>query len=183
MKPTESLVAEHDVIKRAIAVMEEANRRLETGDDSVADVYPQLVDFIRQFADACHHGKEEDLLFEVMKARGVPPGGPLQVMMVEHNQGRSYVKNLADAADRFQKGDESARVAIVENAAGYADLLKAHIHKENFVLYPMADKILTDADQRALETGFEQVEEKFGRDRHHRYEEMINDLENQLKAS
>lgn len=38
-EPTESLVAEHDVIKRAIALMEEANNCLEMGDDSVAGVW------------------------------------------------------------------------------------------------------------------------------------------------
>jgi hemerythrin-like domain-containing protein len=174
MRPTESLTAEHDVIKKAIALLEEADRRLEAGDDSIIDIYPQLIDFIKQFADACHHGKEEDLLFKILIGRGMPPEGPLKVMMADHAQGRTYVKNLAEAVDKFQQGDKSVREKIIENAEGYAILLKDHIQKEDFVLYPMADKILTDTDQHELKMGFDHVEESFGIDRRYQYEEMID---------
>lgn len=182
MKPTEELIAEHDVIKRAIDVMEKANKRLEEGDDSVASVYPEIVDFIRQFADSCHHGKEEDILFNVMKERGVPADGPLAFMLAEHDRGREYVRNLSAAADRFLKGDESARAEIVMNAAGYADLLKNHIYKEDFVLYPMADKILTSQDQENLTEEFKKVEKNFGPKRRHQYEELVDRLEDELAS-
>ncbi len=183
MKPTEALIAEHNIIKRAIALLEEADRRMEVGDDTAVNVYPQLIDFIREFADGCHHGKEEDLLFKVLIERGLPPEGPIKVMLDEHVQGRAYVKNLAQSVDKFQQGDKSVRATIIDNGEGYANLLKNHIEKEDVVLYPMADKILSAEDQEELEEGFGRVEENFGPERHHYYEDMIANLENSFNAS
>jgi len=80
MKPTEILVYEHDIIKRAIKVLEAVDRRFEAGDDSVVAAYPPLIDFIREFADRCHHGKEEDILFKLLERRGMPRMGPIGVL-------------------------------------------------------------------------------------------------------
>ncbi len=40
MESTEILVHEHDIIKRAINLLESANSRLKAGDDAIASVYP-----------------------------------------------------------------------------------------------------------------------------------------------
>ena len=177
MKPTEILVDEHDIIKRAIKVLEAVDRRFEAGDDSVAAAYPPLIDFIREFADRCHHGKEEDILFKLLERRGMPRMGPIGVMMIEHDHGRDFVQKLSEATDRFMDGDSAARIDVTKNADGYASLLKGHIDKENGILYPMADNMLSQADQIELAAQFDGVEEEIGRGRHQEYERLIDDLE------
>lgn len=99
------------------------------------------VTFIRQFADACHHGKEEDLLFPELEAAGMPRDrGPIAVMLHEHQQGRALATHMADSLDGARRGDERAR-AILENAArGYIELIRGHIMKEDQVLFEMADQ-------------------------------------------
>ncbi len=182
MESTETLVHEHDIIKRAIRLLEKANSRLRAGDDEVASVYPKLVDFIRHFADESHHGKEEDILFELLVERGVPrENSPLEIIFTEHEKGRDYVREIDKATSRFLNGDKSARADIIANSAGYARLLRDHIHKEDEVLYPMADKILSSDDQRKLEMGFHQVEERFGRARQLYYEDLVAKLEQELR--
>ncbi|HJX04925.1 MAG TPA: hemerythrin, partial [Thermoplasmata archaeon] len=60
-------------------------------------------------------------------------------------------------------------------------LLSAHIQKEDGILYPMADRILTEDDQRFLERGFEDVEEKImGPGVHEKYHKMIEEWEEKL---
>lgn len=184
MKPTELLTEEHKVIKRAIRLLQEADRRLQEGDDSVIDIYPQLIDFIRHFADECHHGKEEDILFRLLERRGMPREmSPLGVMMTEHEHGRTFVRNIDEATHRFLEGDKSARENVAKNAEGYAGLLKSHIEKEDGILYPMADNMLTEADQNELLVRFDKVEDELGRDRHVHYEQLITDLEKKFTAS
>lgn len=181
MESTQTLVHEHDIIKRAIKLLEKANARLAAGDDAVVSVYPKLVDFIRRFADESHHGKEEDILFQLLVERGMPrENSPLEIMFTEHETGRGYVREIDKASSRFLSGDKSARAEIIANGAGYARLLKDHIYKEDEVLYPMADKILSADDQRKLETEFHRVDERFGRERTRHYEDLVSDLEQEL---
>lgn len=62
MRPTEELVNEHNAIKRMLRVLEAVAAKLDAGTEVDPDDLEQMVDFIRGFADRCHHGKEEDLL-------------------------------------------------------------------------------------------------------------------------
>ncbi|NOY58855.1 MAG: hypothetical protein GXO75_07960, partial [Calditrichaeota bacterium] len=123
-KPTELLVAEHDVIERMLKVLTEAANRLQKGQVVAPDIFVKAADFIQNFADRCHHAKEEDVLFKLMGERGVPTqGGPIAVMLIEHDQGRGYRRGLADAAERLKDGDASAAEAVIENARNYSALL------------------------------------------------------------
>ena len=90
MKPTEELKIEHQAIKRMLKVMAGACGRLDRGAAVDAGHLESIVDFIQIFADQCHHGKEEDLLFPAMDEAGFSgEQGPIAVMLAEHAQGRA----------------------------------------------------------------------------------------------
>ena len=178
MTPTEILKHEHQIILMVLEAAErEANSIKETGkvDGSKLD---KFVDFIRNFADRCHHAKEEDQLFVKMRERGMPKeGGPIAVMLVEHDEGRRYVKAVADAIDPAVHGDTKAKVAIRENLQAYVNLLRAHIHKEDNILYPMADRFLTADDQQFLSEAFNRIEaQEIGEGVHEKYHHLAHEL-------
>ncbi|MCL4370679.1 MAG: hemerythrin domain-containing protein [Chloroflexi bacterium] len=178
--PTEILMHEHRVIEKAIEVMREMVGILQSGKELPPMLLEETVDFIRNFADACHHAKEEGVLFMAMEARGLPrQGGPTGVMLLEHEQGRAFVRGLAEAVSRYKAGDASAKQTIIENATGYADLLTQHIQKEDTVLYPMADRILGPAEHHELIKRFEAVEaERPGA--HEKYHALVHELETEV---
>ncbi len=182
MLATENLKAEHQVILRMIKVLIVASEKLERGEDVSLDVFEKAVDFIRTFADRCHHGKEQDTLFPLMSERGIPrPGGPIAVMLMEHEQGRQYVRGLAEALAKYERGDKAAKSAIVENARGYAELLDQHIYKEDNILYPMGDKVLSKSDNKELLEKFEKIEKEIiGEGKHEYYLHMIEKFEKEL---
>ncbi|MEO2049519.1 MAG: hemerythrin domain-containing protein [Pirellulales bacterium] len=93
MKSIDRLVAEHDIIERGLTVLAKAVTHIESG-DSVPDDFPKWAPaFFSQFADKCHHAKEEDLFFPLLKERGIPEeGGPIGVMLHEHDVGRDCVR-------------------------------------------------------------------------------------------
>src|SRR5512138_1468732 len=99
MDAIETLMSEHRTIERgidALAAFADEARRQSTDDKQEL---ARFVEFIRQFADARHHGKEEDILFKAMVEAGFPSqGGPIAVMLQEHDVGRAFVKRLADLA-------------------------------------------------------------------------------------
>jgi hemerythrin-like domain-containing protein len=164
-----------------LRVLFTASQKMQKGEDVDPRIYRQAVDFIRNFADKCHHSKEEDNLFPSMEKKGVPrQGGPIGIMLVEHDEGRAHVRELAAALDKYEAGDKSATVrnAIVGHSLGYARLLADHIEKEDNILYTIADDVLSSADQDALYETFERIEEEvMGADKHEEYLKMVDELE------
>ncbi len=177
-KATSVLRHEHEAILRMLDVADEVSRRVERGVAVAPEVFFGLAEFFRLFADKCHHGKEEDLLFPAMESKGIPrQGGPVGVMLIEHDQGRAYVGEMAVASEEIGKGNAAAARRWVSAARGYSDLLRAHIQKENNILFVMAERILSDDEQAELARGFERVEiDKMGPGTHERLHAMMDKL-------
>ncbi len=153
--PTDVLREEHRVILRALGVLEAAAARLAGGRPLPEGWWPEVIGLLRTFADKNHHAKEETSLFPAMVKAGVPSvGGPIEVMLEEHQRGRALVRAM-------EAGEAAARAA---KAREYVTLLREHIDKENGVLFPLADAVLDEAAQRALQREFDAVEAEQGRD-------------------
>lgn len=178
MKATEDLKKEHQAIKLMLRVLEEVSRRLEAGEKVNAKHLASILEFIQVFADKCHHGKEEGLLFPAMEKAGIPvERGPIGVMLHEHREGRGFVKGMKDAIENYKKGKAVASKEIAKNARNYASLLSQHIEKEDNILYPMADARLSAAAQEDLEKGFEKIEkEVIGPGRHEEFHRLLHRL-------
>ena len=171
MKATDILSAEHRVIEGVLDTLETAAGRLEKGQEIRPGLFVEATDFVKGFADGCHHKKEEGVLFASMAEHGMPVGGgPIAVMLAEHEQGRQYTRALRAAAQKLEAGDRSAQAAVVQNARSYASLLRAHIAKEDGILFPLANQVIPEAEHEAVFEGFEHVEhEETGEGVHEKY--------------
>lgn len=178
MKATEILISEHLVIERVITALEIAAICLEKGGDVRPSFFVDAADFIKGFADGCHHKKEENVLFKAMAENGVPmEGGPVGMMLYEHAQGRTFTRLMREAVLKLAD-DPTVRERVVENALGYTSLLREHIKKENQILFPMADRLVSPKEQEQVAEGFEQVEhEETGEGVHEKYLALANALE------
>jgi hemerythrin-like domain-containing protein len=73
-------------------------------------------------------------------------------MLMEHEEGRRLVARIA-------AGDPGTRAGAVRD---YVRLLRAHIDKENGILFPMADAVLDERDVRSLAEAFEAAQAEMG---------------------
>lgn len=178
MTPTEELKKEHEAIRTMLGILEGVSAALDSGGEVNSAHLEQMVEFIKVFADKCHHGKEEDLLFPAMEAAGFPrQGGPTGVMLQEHDEGRGYVRELSEAVAQYKRGNLAASNRIIQNARKYIALLDQHIEKENEILFPMADMHLSEEKQRELSAGFEKIEtERVGAGKHEEFHQMLHNL-------
>jgi hemerythrin-like domain-containing protein len=179
MKATDELMQEHRVIERVLEALEAGANRLEAREAVRPEFFLEAAAFAKGFADGCHHKKEEGVLFIAMEKFGIPvQGGPIGVMLSEHELGRSLTRSLREAAQRLQLGDETAREQVVENARSYAALLHQHIFKEDNILFPMADRVIPSSSQQAVWDGFEHIEhEETGAGVHEKYLALAGALE------
>lgn len=175
-KATALLSDEHRVIERVLAAVE---RLIQKPAGESIEPWKKALDFIRHFADQCHHFKEEKVLFPALEEHGIPnEGGPIGMMLQEHEEGRSYVRAMFDALGKIETGDQSAQAALFENARQYLRLLREHIQKEDDILFRMADEVIPEDEQRQLLKTFETHEaEEIGVGVHEKYLKIAAELE------
>ncbi|MEE8331007.1 MAG: hemerythrin domain-containing protein [Acidimicrobiia bacterium] len=150
---TEVLRTEHQLILEVASVLE---RALDGGD--AFDALDECVVFFRLFTDACHHGKEEDLLFPALEDHGMPgDSGPIAVMLEEHRIGRGLVKRMGEALPAAKQGDAAAVADLTEAGRGYVEMIRAHIAKEDGILFQMADGIVTGPACKDLCAAYDEV--------------------------
>lgn len=179
MTPTGQLQEEHQGITLMLRILEKVCARMKAQERVDPNHLERVVEFFRVFADKCHHGKEEDLLFPEMEKAGIPrERGPIGVMLAEHTQGRAFVRGMGEAASRYKQGEPRSRTEFVENARNYISLLTQHIQKENNVLFPMGDRVLSKEKQEKLVEGFENLErEKIGAGTHEAFHQLLHQLQ------
>lgn len=170
MKATEQLTQEHEAIKLMLQILEKICDKLETGEKVNQEHLDKILEFIKIFADKCHHGKEEELLFPALEKAGIPKeGGPIGVMLADHDTGRGDVKGMVENLENPAK--------FAENARNYITLLRDHIDKEDGILYPMADMHLTEENQKELLAGFSEIEnERIGPGKHEEFHRLLENL-------
>ncbi len=181
MKPTEILMEEHKAILRLLDVLRKISENLQNGNSVSVNTMAKAVDFIRTFADKCHHAKEEHGLFKFMEERGMPRyGGPIGVMLMEHDNGRDYVSKMEEAVNEMKNGKDAVR-KYAENALNFVGLLTQHIHKEDNILYPMSEEMMEEGDEEKLLLEFEKLEkERVGEGVHEKYLKVLEELEKDL---
>ena len=176
--PTETLEEEHHYIQKVVGVMAVIAEKLEKGEAIDAETLQEIVEFMRTFADKCHHAKEETHLFSLLEKRGVPVRGcPIGILTVEHQRGRALVASLASATEVYAKDIASAKKNLIEPLRALTGLYPGHIWKEDYLLFPMTNKVLSAEDQKDLGEKFEMVEKTIGTDVHERFERMAENLE------
>ncbi|MBI5725294.1 MAG: hemerythrin domain-containing protein [Planctomycetes bacterium] len=179
MKATEELMNEHEGIRLMLRILEAVSRKAAGGARIPQDDLDGVAEFLSIFVDKCHHGKEEEHLFPALEKAGIPrEGGPIGVMLEEHNQGRKITARLKEAIAEYGRPGKDAATNISKIAAEYAIFLNQHIDKENNVLYPMADGLISRAEDARLVKAFENLErERIGPGKHEEFHKMLGRLE------
>ncbi|MGD0879067.1 MAG: hemerythrin domain-containing protein [Anaerolineales bacterium] len=178
-KAMDDLKNEHEAILSAIQILERMIADMEKAPSVNTKDMHDFIGFLKEFADKCHHGKEEGLLFPALIQAGLPEkGGPLGVMLADHAQGRQFIREMEEALS-----PQVDLVKLAQAAGGYAALLRNHIQKENMMLFPMTEKMLTETQLEQLYEGFEEHEEKvIGQGRHEELHAMLKSLQEKYPA-
>lgn len=157
MSATQCLRDEHEIILGMVDCFEPALLQVEAGEISNEDLL-SFVDFFKGFADSCHHCKEEDQLFPTLEKEGIPRnGGPIGVMIQEHVVARRLTMAMGEQLEAHIAGDMSAMENFVDQGRQYIDLMRAHIGKENPILFSMADQLIHGKTLENLKNAYDEA--------------------------
>jgi hemerythrin-like domain-containing protein len=168
------MLEEHGIILMTINVLNDAAEKLQAGGKLPPEFFEKALYIIRNFADKCHHGKEETVLFPLFNKPGKPASRIIVSFLEDHEKGRAFVRALSEAVARKDNG------GIIKNAKGYAGLLPKHIKRENEI-FPKWIGSLSEQTKEEVFEEFEKIEEEvIGLGKHHEYIRNIEGLKNSL---
>ncbi len=175
-KPVKDLTIEHGSILLMLKVMKKVYEKLDSGEAVEAEQLYKMVEFIKIFADKCHHGKEEDILFPAILNADNSHERLINELLGEHKTSRDYIKGIGEALKNYAPGNPEA-IHISRNMSGYVELLTNHIAKESKDLFPLVDKMFTAEKLEEIEKRFEDIEKNIiGEGKHEEYHEWLMDL-------
>ena len=177
MKPTEVLKAEHRVIEQVLNCLEVMTDRACVDGRLDGATARDVIDFFRNFADGCHHAKEEEHFFPMLEQYGFDPDqGPTAVMRTEHHIGRLHLRGMEANLVAAAAGDPDALTRFADQAWAFIKLLREHIQKEDQRLFAMADRFLNPQVQGLLLLRFEEAERGQEPGKHQHYLALADSL-------
>lgn len=169
------LMDDHQTAER---VFEAVERSLANPTGPNTRLLALFMEFAAGYVDAVHSQKEERHLFPLVERRGIPrDGGPLAVMLSEHESSRAMLAPLRDAVGRVLRGDSAALDDLRRTFSQYAETMRGHFWKENDILFPMARRVLSEEDARAVVAGIEAEEARHGTNTREKYYTLANEIE------
>jgi hemerythrin-like domain-containing protein/rubredoxin len=156
MMPIALLMIEHRQIERMIPVLLEEASKARSGSVDPERI-DALVDFVRTYADKCHHGKEEDILFQALQGKAMPPDieSTMERLVEDHRTSRGHVRIVAESNHRYRLGDANALKAMAGSLESLAVLYPAHIAIEDRSFFIPSMDLFTGEEQRRMLSQFQ----------------------------
>jgi hemerythrin-like domain-containing protein len=177
MQPIAPLMIEHRLIERMVHLMRQDLERIRANilvDPEFAFV---AVDFIRTYADRCHHGKEEEILFAELAGKTLP--AELQTLLdelvEEHKLAREYTKELVKAKENYLRQEPEAVNQILSYLDKITAMYPKHIIKEDQHFFIPCMELFSAEEKDAMLAKMWEFDRKMI---HERYEGVVGGIEN-----
>ncbi len=181
MMPIGPLMIEHRLIERMIDVMREELLLIMKEKKVDPEFIEMAVDFIRTYADRCHHGKEEDILFRDLGGKKLTDDHKRIVgeLVEEHRLGRKITGRLVEANAKYVQGSQEALSVMMDCIQSLVEFYPKHIEKEDKHFFIPCMDYFTDSEKDIM------LKEEWEFDKsliHEKYRNMVIAAEKILTA-
>ena len=118
------------------------------------ELFTLIIDYIDIFPEQFHHPKEDQYLFKALRARTDEANAVLDDLEREHARGDELIHALRQALARYRVGGAAGFDAFAAAVDAYLDFHWKHMRKEEELVMPLAERVLTDADWQAIDAAF-----------------------------
>lgn len=170
MKPTETLEHEHRVIEQVASACGVCAEVIRGGTKVPIDVLESIVNFFQQYGDR-YHRQEEEVLLAMLREKGVPMGScPIAVINYENQKRKTLVDELSSAVHAYVRSDGTVNETLSATLRAVAEFFPDHIWKEDYLLLPMAEKVLSEDEKRSLADSLHLIDSMRGAEAQHAVE-------------
>lgn len=136
-----------------------------------------MIDFFRTYADSCHHGKEEDVLFRELAKKELSKEhrAIMNKLIEDHIYARKTVGRLEKARESYIKDDGESSNEISRILKELATLYPGHILKEDKEFFYPSMEYFTKEEQEKMVQEFTEFDKNMI---HERYGKTVTDIEN-----
>lgn len=180
MMPIALLMIEHRQIERMIPVLLEETNRARSGKVDGLRI-DALVDFIREYADRCHHGKEEDILFAALRDKRMPSEleAIMERLIEDHKTSRANVRLVIEANEGYRRGRSDSLERMADALELLANLYPRHIATEDKEFFIPSMALFSKDEQRRMLAQFQSFDRNVI---HQIFKARINLLAGEAKA-
>jgi len=117
-------------------------------------VFHAMLYYLDTFSERVHHPKEDRYLFKAMRERSAEADALIADLEEDHARGEEALRRLAQCLIRYEEGGEPEFPAFEREVENFVRNYRDHIHKEEDLLFPLAQKVLTVADWSKIDIAF-----------------------------
>lgn len=178
MTPTENLINEHKDIVELLDIMSKIAESIKSNSVFYTNDVEDIIDFLKYFIDKSHHGKEEKVFYPALAKAGILKDVvPLSVMLYEHALARNYLKDIKSCVENCKIGNAFSGELLADSLRNYVILINNHIQKEEELIFPLANKTLSEEKQKEIYKQFEVIEAKIvDHGSHDHYHRLLTNL-------
>ena len=144
------LKGEHAPLREKLAGLFSLTEKIES-EENINQLFVELIKSVETFKAELdsHSEREEGVLFPMMGTYIGTTSGPIAVMEYEHEQAKSFINAFLENAEKENPTLEEMKnsAELVKNAH---NILTEHFTKEENVLFPMAERMLSDEEKEEL---------------------------------
>lgn len=176
MQPIGPLMHEHRDIERVITLIRGEVEHLAAGKKPEPERIEEFIFLMRGFADACHHGKEEDILFRDLEKKDLSEQHRriMEELVQEHVEAREMVQKLEESNNELKSGKSTAVMDIKAQLKRIADHYPGHIVKEDKHFFFPCMEYFSEDERDAMLEEFDEFEQNMP---HEDYLKRIENLE------
>lgn len=119
-------------------------------------VFSAMIYYLDTFSERMHHPKEDRYLFKAMRSRGAEAAAVVADLEKEHAAGGEALKRLEQSLVRYEEGGDKEFPAFAEAVARFVGGYRDHMHKEEHIVFPLAQRLLSAQDWAAIDRAFEE---------------------------
>lgn len=152
LTPADLLLAEHDLIRRVLAILERESEWIGEGGDVDPVFIDRMVDFIYTYAERVHHGKEEEVLFRELDSKPLSPEHRqmMERLVREHVEMRHLADDLVAAGEKYAEADGEALQRVEDTIGHLSDLYPDHFQIEEETFFPAAQSYLEESEEAVI---------------------------------
>lgn len=119
-------------------------------------VFNAMLYYLDTFSERMHHPKEDTYLFKAMRERSAEAGPHVADLEEDHARGEDALRRLAQCLIRYQEGGEREFPAFEREVENFVRNYRDHMRKEEDVVFPLAERLLSASDWQAIDRAFEE---------------------------